>query len=104
MSLLPTTYKILSNILVSRLTPYVEEIIGDHQCGLRRNRTTLDQIFCICEILTKNWEYNGKVYQLHTDFEKVYDSHRREVLYSTLTEFGIPMILVTLIKMCLNET
>ena len=37
-SLLPTTYKILSNILLSRLTPYAEEIIGDHQCGFRRNR------------------------------------------------------------------
>ena len=32
-SLLPTVYKILSNILLSRLTPYAEEIIGDHQCG-----------------------------------------------------------------------
>jgi len=28
-----TTYKILSNILLSRLTPYAEEIIRDHQCG-----------------------------------------------------------------------
>jgi len=32
-SLLPNTYKILSNILLSSLTPYAEEIIGDHQCG-----------------------------------------------------------------------
>jgi hypothetical protein len=37
-SLLTTTYKILSNILLSRLTRYAEEIIGDHQCGFRRNR------------------------------------------------------------------
>jgi hypothetical protein len=29
-SLSSTTYKILSNILLSRLTPYAEEIIGDH--------------------------------------------------------------------------
>jgi len=29
-SLLPTRYKILSNILLSRLTSYAEEIIGDH--------------------------------------------------------------------------
>jgi len=28
-SLLPTTYKTLSNILLSRLTPYAEEIIGN---------------------------------------------------------------------------
>jgi hypothetical protein len=36
-SLLLTSYKILSSILLSRLTPYVDEIIGDHQCGFRRN-------------------------------------------------------------------
>jgi hypothetical protein len=31
-SLLPTTYKILSNILLSRLTTYIDKINGDHQC------------------------------------------------------------------------
>ena len=30
-SLLPTMYKILSNILLYKLTPYEEGIIGDHQ-------------------------------------------------------------------------
>jgi hypothetical protein len=38
MSLLSTSYKILSNILLARLTPYADEIIGDHQCVFRRNR------------------------------------------------------------------
>ena len=46
-SLLPTTYNILSNILLSRLIPYVKEVIGDHQCGFRHNRLTMDHIFCI---------------------------------------------------------
>jgi hypothetical protein len=32
-SLFPTMYKILSNFLLSRLTPIAEEIIGDHECG-----------------------------------------------------------------------
>lgn len=31
-SLLSTSYKILFNILLSRLSPYVDEIAGDHQC------------------------------------------------------------------------
>jgi len=39
-SILPTTCKILSDILLSRLAPYAEEIIGDHQCGFRCNRST----------------------------------------------------------------
>ena len=43
--LLPTMFKILSNILLSRLTPYAEEIIGIHQCGFRRNRSTTAHMF-----------------------------------------------------------
>ena len=46
-SLLPTTNKILSNILLSRLIPYAKKNIGDHQCGFRRNRSSIDNIFCI---------------------------------------------------------
>jgi len=41
---LPTTYKILSNILLSRLTSYGDEILGDHQCGFRCNMSTTDYI------------------------------------------------------------
>jgi len=52
--ILPTMYKILSEILVSRLTTYAMEIIGDHQCGFQNNRSTTDQIFCICQLLEKN--------------------------------------------------
>jgi len=42
--------------------------------------------------------------QLFIDFKKAYDSVRREVLYNILIEFGIPMKLGRLKKMCLTET
>jgi hypothetical protein len=38
------------------------------------------------------------------NFKKAYDLVRREVLYSSLIEFGVPMNLFRLFKMCLNET
>jgi hypothetical protein len=44
------------------------------------------------------------VHQIFIDFKKAYNSVRREVLYKILIEFGIPMKLIRLIKMCLNET
>ena len=103
-SLLLTTYKILSNILLSRLIAYAEEMIGDHQCGFRRNRSTTDHIFCIRQMLENKWEYNEAVHQLFIDFENAYDSVRRENLYNILFEFGIPKKLVGLIKMCLTES
>jgi hypothetical protein len=83
-SLISTAYKILSNILLARLTPYVSEIIGDHQCGFRRNRSTINQILYIRQILEKNWEYNGRLHQLFTDFKIAYDSVKRERFFITL--------------------
>ena len=44
------------------------------------------------------------MHQLFIDFNKGYDSVRREVLYNILIEVGIPMKLVRLIKMCMTET
>jgi hypothetical protein len=99
-----TTYKILSNSLLSRLTAHAEEIMRSHQCGFQRNRSTTDHVFCIRQILEKKLEYNAAVHNLLIDFNKAYDSLRREVLYNFLIEFGIPIKLVRLIKVCLNET
>ncbi|MDR0288736.1 MAG: hypothetical protein LBH78_01620, partial [Rickettsiales bacterium] len=78
------------------LIPYAEEIIGDHQGGFRRNRSTTDHIFCIRQTLEKKWEHNEAVHQLFIDFKKAYDSVRREALYNILTEFGIPKKLVSM--------
>ena len=87
-----------STIGFNRLIPYAKEIIWDHQCGFRRNRSTIDLIFFIRQILEKKWEYNEEVHQLFIDFKKAYDSVRREVLYKILIEIGIPRELVRLIN------
>jgi hypothetical protein len=56
------------DILVSRLTPYLGNITGDHQCGFWYNSSTTHQI------LNKKQKYNGKVHQLFIDFVKADES------------------------------
>jgi hypothetical protein len=51
--------------LHSRLVPYMDEIIGDRQCGFRRNRSITDKIFCIRQILENKWEYNETMDHIH---------------------------------------
>jgi hypothetical protein len=53
-SLLSTSYKIVSNILLARLIPSADEIIGVNQCGFRRNISMTDHIFYIQQTLEKN--------------------------------------------------
>ena len=95
---MPTTYKILSNILLSRLTPYAEGIIGNHQCEFRCNSSPTDQICCIRQIKNK------RIQRSSATTIYAYDSFKREVLYNILIEFGIPTKLLRLIQTCLSET
>ena len=67
-------------------------------------RSTTCHIFCIHQILEKKLEYNEAVHWLFVDSKKPYDSVWREVLYNILIEYHIPIKLVKLMKVCLNET
>jgi hypothetical protein len=64
----------------------------------------LPDFLCSSNTGKKKWDYNETVHQLFVGFKKAYDSVRRDVLYSILMGFGIPMKLVRLFKICLNET
>jgi len=68
-SLLATAYRILSCILLSRLTACSQEIIGDHQCVFRRNTT--GQLLIIysafVKYLRKKWEYIEALHLLFVD-------------------------------------
>jgi hypothetical protein len=100
-SLLSTLYKILPDILLSRLTPYAEEII----CV---DLDTAAQLLIIHSAFVKysikEVEYNGAVQRLFIYFKKTCDSFWREVLHNILIEFGITMKLIRLVTMCLDET
>jgi hypothetical protein len=52
-SLLNVTYKVMAKIIAKRLTSYTEELLGDYQCGFRKNRSTTDHIFALRNIMEK---------------------------------------------------
>jgi len=47
MSTLSAPYTILSDILLSSLTPHKNKITGNHQCRVLHNRSTTDHTVCI---------------------------------------------------------
>jgi hypothetical protein len=88
--LLCIAYKTCSNILFNRLSPCVEGIIGDYQCGFRQGRSICDQISAIRHILEKCNEFQIETHNLSIDFWSAYDTIDRDNLYRAMEEMHIP--------------
>jgi hypothetical protein len=95
-SLLSTIYKILFNILLARLTPYVSGIFGDHVGSIIINVPPIR--FPTFATYYKKWNYNGTLHQLFIEFKKAHVSVTREILYNILLKFDINNEQVRLIK------
>ena len=56
------------------------------------------------QLLIVYGKYNEAVHELFINLKKPSDSVRREVLYDNTIEFGIPVKLVGLSEMCINDS
>jgi sorting nexin-29 len=97
-SLLNTAYKVLSTILFARISTFAENIIGNYQCGFRKNRSTTNKIFTLRQILEKAKEFDSETHNLFIDFTSRYDTIKRDQLYSAMSEFNIPNKLIKLTR------
>jgi sorting nexin-29 len=73
-SLLNTAYKILATAINNILKTFTGDLLSQEQNGFRRNRSTLDNIFIMQQILEKCFEYNIERHALFIDFKQVFDS------------------------------
>ena len=103
-SLLNTAYKILSNILFARISPFAENIIGNYQCSFRKNRSTTNQIFTLRQISEKTKEFGIEKHHLFIDFKSAYDKIKTDQLYNAMGEFNIPNKLVRLTWIAMENT
>jgi hypothetical protein len=52
------------------LKEYLEEILGEYQCGFRPQRTTTDHIFAVRQIQEKFYVHDIDLHLLFIDFKK----------------------------------
>jgi len=93
-SLLCTGYKILTAvfniILINTLNIKLENTKQDLE---QENRLQIK--FLQFKIYWKKaWEHNVEIHQIFVDFQKAYDSIRRDKLYAIMADFGIPNKLI----------
>ena len=103
-SLLPNAYKVLTSVLCERLKPDATALIGLYQCGFRSGKSTIDQIFTLHKILKKRHENRDKTHHIFVDLKAAFDSTLRDRLYAGMSELGIPVKLIGLCRITLNNS
>jgi len=84
---------------MERLKEYLEEILGEYQCGFRPQRRTTNQIFVVRQILEKSYVHDVDLHIYFIDFKITFDSINQNMLLKSLVSFGIPKKIERLMKM-----
>ena len=97
-SLLDVVGKLFAKIMQSRLQVVVEDLVPDSQCGFRKGRGCINMMFCARQLVEKAREHNTNMYMLFVDLRKAYDSIPRQTLWLVLQKYGIPPVMVNIIR------
>lgn len=105
-TLLDVVFKILSKVLVNRLRPLMDNIIGPFKNSFFLGRSTVDNTVLTQEIIHSMNRKRGKkgFMVLKLDLHKAYDSLDWDFLDATQTSKGFPRRLIDLIMFSLKES
>jgi sorting nexin-29 len=83
-TLLDIAYKVFSNVLNTRLKKITENLLGEYQCGFRKNKSTSNQIFITRQMMEKHYEHKQDLHMLFVDFKQAFDSTDIHKLYQVM--------------------
>lgn len=102
-SLLYTANKIFAEILRGRLEIEVDRkmIMPESQCGFRKGRGTIDNIFILNHLIQRGQKENKKIFAVFIDLKAAFD---REKLWKVMEEKGINGKLVGRLRKIYEDT
>ena len=97
-TLLSVPSKILCKIIIQRINQAVDNQLRKEQAGFRKDKSCIDHIFTLRNIIEQCTEWNRQLYINFVDFEKAFDSIHRESLWKILRTYGIPTKIIQVIQ------
>lgn len=99
-------YKIITKVLVQRLRPFLDELVGPLQSSFIPGSGTTDNAILAQEVIHymhTSKAKNGSI-AFKIDLEKAYDRVNWDFLELTFRDFGFPLRTVALIMWCVRST
>ena len=82
----------------------VESKLEDSQVGFRPNRSTIDSILIVRQIIEKCHEFNIELHNVFIDYTRAFDSVCRGKMIKCLNNYDIQSKLIKLIAKTLQDT
>ncbi len=97
--------KVIMLVLQARLSPMVDDTVGDYQHGFRRGRSTTDAIFTLQRLCEKFRErQKGQLHICFIDLMQAFDSVSWELLWHALRISGTPDRIITVIRLLYTQS
>eukprot|EP00924_Labyrinthula_sp_SR-Ha-C_P013155 snap_masked-scaffold_12-processed-gene-11.38-mRNA-1 protein AED:0.45 eAED:0.45 QI:0/-1/0/1/-1/1/1/0/549 len=96
-SLLNTSYKLITKIINNRLKNTLERTVGNYQSGFRENTGTRQKTQLLLNRCKLSQMENSKILCLFIDFKKAFDSCKHPLLELSLKERKVPANFINII-------
>ena len=104
-ALLSVPGKVFCKVLQTRLSKMVNHLLRENQCGFRKGRGCVDQIFNLRILAEKAREFHTPLFLSFVDLRKAYDSVNREALWSVLeSKYQLPSKLIRILRALHHNT
>ena len=98
-ALLSIPGKVFCRVIQKRLAERGNQLLRESQCGFRKGRGCIDQVFSLRVLAEKAREYNTTLYLCFVDLRKAYDSVSRDALWVVLQKrYQVPGKLLRILK------
>jgi len=97
-SLVNVASKVLSGLILHRLTDHREKQIRENQAGFRPGRGCIDHIFALRQILELRHSFQQPTLIVFLDLKSAFDSVDRQALWQCLSIKGVPSKFLSILK------
>ena len=99
-----TASKLFQIIILQRLHDGLENLLRENQCGFRRNRSCVDQIYSLRCIIHNCIDYNIPLYINFVDFKAAFDSINRNFIWRAFDYYGLPQKYIRVFQAFFDNT